>query len=85
MLINGWGGGADSLSAEHIHFHLEELNNLPHRIHSINLSIVNNNGPELRLCEESREGFETRNQSWCFLVLVFGLRLNNLKAVGFKK
>lgn len=41
-----------SLSAKHIHFHLEELNNLPHRIHSINLSIINNNGLELRLCEK---------------------------------
>lgn len=46
----------DSLSAKHIHFHLEELNNLPHRIHSINLSIVNNNGLELRLCEKKIVG-----------------------------
>lgn len=50
----------DSLSAKHIHFHLEELNNLPHRIHSINLSIVNNNGLELRRCGKKNGGWGGR-------------------------
>lgn len=59
----------DSLSAKHIHFHLEELNNLPHRIHSINLSIVNNNGLELRLCEKKNRGgrWEDLVPSWLWV------------------